>query len=579
MKSQSKFWQNIREIILVATAVWFCSEAGAAPILVVSSADSGSGTLRSAISSAGPGDIISFTNTLNGSTITLTNGQLLINQNFLSIIGPGPTNLFIINTNGRVFDVTSSNVTIAGLRLTGQLQAANGNDGVFGAPNGGPGDDAVGGGIEDSSPSMLIVSNCIMDHCKAVGGNGGNAFVTNNVNQIEKGNGGDGGNASGGAIDHHTGDLICIGCTFHHNVSHAGNGGTGRCGGLGGNGGNILARNGIPNNGADGGALQVEYGAAEFSIIECTFTVNYAVGGDGGNGGDACPSLQGGSPVPGGAGGNGGDAMGGGIDVEQGCKNCGNVNCRGLDSCTIYRNYCDPGTNGQGGAGALGGAHGAAGSKGTAYGCGLFYRNMAGCLKIANTIIAGNLWRNDASFTVNGPDVYVAQGQITDLGWNLIGITNGSTAWVTNDLTGSISQPLDPLLGPLLFNNGGSTPTMAPLPCGSPAIDAGYDGIHHNGSDQIGQLRPVDISGITNNSGDGSDIGAFELQSYPKPTLTVTQTPAEVIIAWTTNYDSCYMLQTNSDLTKANWGNLTSQNPVFIPLPLAGNMFYRLLLQ
>ena len=67
----------------------------------------------------------------------------------------------------------------------------------------------------------------------------------------------------------------------------------------------------------------------------------------------------------------------------------------------------------------------------------------------------------------------------------------------------------DPLLGPL-EPNGGPTPTMGLQP-GSPAIDAGDSfGLS---TDQRGDPRPVDFSGIPNAAGgDGADIGAFEVQ-------------------------------------------------------------------
>ena len=69
----------------------------------------------------------------------------------------------------------------------------------------------------------------------------------------------------------------------------------------------------------------------------------------------------------------------------------------------------------------------------------------------------------------------------------------------------------DPLLGPLAAN-GGPTPTMAPAE-GSPVIDAGSAfGLT---TDQRGLARPSDFPSLSN-AGDGSDIGAVELQ-VPAP--------------------------------------------------------------
>jgi hypothetical protein len=78
---------------------------------------------------------------------------------------------------------------------------------------------------------------------------------------------------------------------------------------------------------------------------------------------------------------------------------------------------------------------------------------------------------------------------------------------------GTISgSPLtaDPQLGPLA-NNGGPTRTMAPA-TGSPVIDTGS--AFGLSTDQRGQPRPSDFAPFRN-LGDGSDIGAVELQCAP----------------------------------------------------------------
>ncbi|HEU5063778.1 MAG TPA: choice-of-anchor Q domain-containing protein [Solirubrobacterales bacterium] len=78
-----------------------------------------------------------------------------------------------------------------------------------------------------------------------------------------------------------------------------------------------------------------------------------------------------------------------------------------------------------------------------------------------------------------------------------------------SDLTG-----VDPMLGPLA-DNGGPTATHALL-AGSVAIDRG----NSFGAvvDQRGLPRPVDFTAISNaEGGDGSDVGAFELQPPPAP--------------------------------------------------------------
>ena len=91
---------------------------------------------------------------------------------------------------------------------------------------------------------------------------------------------------------------------------------------------------------------------------------------------------------------------------------------------------------------------------------------------------------------------------------------------IVDDLSCGLDDPtdqigVDPLLGPLA-DNGGPTLTMAPEP-DSPAIDQGTAAGLHVAVDQRGLPRGVDILAIPNpGGGDGTDIGAVELQ-YPDP--------------------------------------------------------------
>jgi hypothetical protein len=61
----------------------------------------------------------------------------------------------------------------------------------------------------------------------------------------------------------------------------------------------------------------------------------------------------------------------------------------------------------------------------------------SGTVNITNTIVAGN------TAAAGGPD---AMGTIASGGHNLIGEIDGSSGWLGSDLTGTIAQPLDPLL-------------------------------------------------------------------------------------------------------------------------------------
>ena len=129
---------------------------------------------------------------------------------------------------------------------------------------------------------------------------------------------------------------------------------------------------------------------------------------------------------------------------------------------------------------------------------------------IANTILALNN-------SPNGPD---GNGPFNSfgVGFNIIGNDSGMTYTQAGyDQIGTQASPIDPKIGPLQ-DNGGPTFTRALL-AGSPAIDrgqsltAGVLGLD-SAVDQRGFFRPIDNPTIPNPiPGDGSDIGAFEVQA------------------------------------------------------------------
>ena len=159
------------------------------------------------------------------------------------------------------------------------------------------------------------------------------------------------------------------------------------------------------------------------------------------------------------------------------------------------------------------------GAAGVADGLGLYFNGTGSgndTLPLDNTLIAANLATPAPGSSPVHLDSADVKGVIASGGYNLIGNPFGSSGWVAagvpRDLLGTAALPLDPRLGPLQ-NNGGETPTQVPLAC-SPAIDAGSDCVGCLTLDQIDQPRPVLVTaGVS--SGKGSDIGAYELQSYP----------------------------------------------------------------
>ena len=158
---------------------------------------------------------------------------------------------------------------------------------------------------------------------------------------------------------------------------------------------------------------------------------------------------------------------------------------------------------------------------------------------ITNSIIAGNL-QNVTGPGVGAPnDLVVDPDSVLTINHNVIGVADnlGVITGNTGNLTGTATDPLDPLLGPLA-DNGGPTRTHALLP-GSPAIDAGDNGLlppdnlDQDGDndtvepiplDQRGLGRVVDLPGVANATAGldnaGLDIGAFELTDTTPPVVT-----------------------------------------------------------
>jgi len=155
-------------------------------LIVTNNSDSGPGSLRAEIAAAKSGDSIVFAPSLNGQTITLTSGELVINKR-LNIQGPGAGQLAISGNRQylafagsyagfRVFEVDGVTATIAGLTIE------NGFASVNVSPTSGGGGGILnwggnltvsnctitnnyadfGGGIDNSMFSSLTVSGCMI---------------------------------------------------------------------------------------------------------------------------------------------------------------------------------------------------------------------------------------------------------------------------------------------------------------------------------------------------------------------------------------------------------------------------------
>ena len=207
--------------------------------------------------------------------------------------------------------------------------------------------------------------------------------------------------------------------------------------------------------------------------------------------------------------GNNAGASGGGIFAD------GTLN---ITNATITNNRADSDGNGNG----LGG--------------GIFNNNLAGngnLVTLRNNIVAGNFLRpsfsnptpNDLDGTVFPNAFYNLIGNASTSG----GIGNNSNGNIVgNNGSGTIS--ISTVIETTLTDNGGTTPTHR-LPATSPAVDKGSAAstnlaeflLPPVNTDQRGITRPYDNPLIGNaNSGDGSDIGAFELQAPTAAAVSVS---------------------------------------------------------
>jgi hypothetical protein len=246
-------------------------------LLVKSAADDGSaGTLRAVLAAAHSGDTIQFARALDGQTITLTQGQLVVNQG-VTIDGPGASELAISgNSASRLFEIGSGGkVTISGLTLTdgiatdgaAVLNAGNltlsqdvlSADVAQGVAGGGLFGDGAGrgGAVENEAGATLTVSQSAFTGDLALGGTGG-------------------GNAFGGAIENEAGTVTIDHSTFTGDQAVAASGGVVGVavtlpGGVSASLLGVAGGGGVWN---DGGAL---------CVTNSTLTDNLAQGGSNGN--------------------------------------------------------------------------------------------------------------------------------------------------------------------------------------------------------------------------------------------------------------------------------------------------------
>jgi hypothetical protein len=486
-------------------------EARALPstLTVTNLSDADPGSLRAALTQAQPGDTIDFASGLNG-TIVLTSGELRIDQS-VSIAGPGVDQITVSGGNSsRVVEVTAgTQVSISGLAITGGRFTASGAGTFVGAGIANYGNltltacDISGNSIGGSSNALALGTGIY---------NAGNLTLTNcqvsrNTAAVD--------NSEGAGIWNGTGSLSLTDCTVSAN--NAGGIGGGAGGGLFNAGGMAsvtdctFSDNTTTRPSGSGGGIDNDSGV--MTVIDSLFMNNIAAWGAGLYNETAGNLTVTGSTLamnhanfPGSAGG--------------GLYNNGHAK---LTNCTVTANA--PSGTGSTGGGVYNGNHGMV----ALTSCTLTANSASdpfdsvggiqadGTVQLLNTIVAGNISH------ANKPDVF---GMIQSLGYNLIGVDDGTTAWMPTDLVGTAANPLHPALAPL-GDYGGPTPTM-PLLAGSPALDAG----------DPSWLGSPDQRGVTR--GGGVNIGAFQATAtqfvLDAPTEVTAGVPFDVTVTATDPY-------------------------------------------
>jgi len=528
MNTRMKTFNSTTCRILFATA--FCLIAlstQAATITVTNMNDGQPGSLRQALANANDGDTIVFDASVHG--ITVVFGELVVDKS-VTISGPD-ANTFEVSTYGRsrVFHITNgAHVSISGLLIiNGQA-------------------DERGAGILNDH-STLTVNNCTILN-NSVGydlgggicndGSFGSANLEINHSTVF---GNPSGNRGGGIYNNGvsgSATLTINNSTVRANVAGGAGGGIYNDGTQGNAtltiNNSILHDNSVTYGGSRGGAIFNEgsEGTATVTISDSVLSGNsssnkggaiYSAGTEGSETLEINNSTLSGNSTGGSGGGISIDALGFSatdtLTINNSTLNGNSANtgggisnsADGLAFTTVTINNSTLSGNSASGAGggiSNGGPHGretliinnsTLSGNSASIGGGIVNADSWGG---ANLTIGNTILKTGAS----GENIYV-DGPVASLGYNLSSDDAGGA------LTGIGDQiNTDPMLGPLQ-NNGGPTFTHALL-TGSPAIDAGKN-FTAGTTDQRGPgfVRTFDNASIANaNAGDGTDIGAYEVQ-------------------------------------------------------------------
>ncbi len=209
-RAKSKILQMLLVVIACFIALLLPLKVQAAVVSVTTTADSGAGSLRQAVSVATAGDTIDFSGLTLPATITLTSGEIAINKNLI-IAGTGARNLTISGGgSSRIFNISTGVVTINGVTLS------NGNAGAG----------LKGGAIYNSGNLTLnkvTVSNSSAPATVPPGSGGGIANY-GTLTLLETTVSGNSANYAGGGIYNEAGIMVINNSTISGNSSSDGGG-------------------------------------------------------------------------------------------------------------------------------------------------------------------------------------------------------------------------------------------------------------------------------------------------------------------------------------------------------------------
>lgn len=428
-----------RRLIFTLALICFLGivKSHATKLTVTNIDDEGPGSLRYTVNSATPGDTIIFSSAIDNSKILLSEGPLTISKN-LVILGPGQDKLSISGSNGwAVLNIESAvTVFISGVTIT------EGNIQPY------DNYDLHSGAISSKGNLTMELVSIKGNVAGAIYNSGFLTLTKVKISDNVVYTGLYDGDA--GAI-YNKGTATIKNCEINNNSGYgifldAGTGGISNLGTM------SIFNSSIHHNVSSGqyssGAGGIK-NSGNLNVINSTISSNTT-------------SSRGGSPA--------------GIY---------NVNVLTIEHSTIAFNI----TNSMGGFARSG----------------IF---SGGTLTIKNTIIAQNGPEDVYYIAEQYPDAYgelvnidgEIRGTINDLGYNFIGVSEGTNLTAPTNKIGYVTKPIKPLLGPLQ-NNGGITATHALLE-GSRCINSGKFS-NSVSYDQRGYLRTR------------PDIGAFEFISKP----------------------------------------------------------------